>query len=88
VEAVTTREVEWDDEQQAMMLALAEYRDSVHEACGGYLPDTTAAEADGQYVADIPSRCHLCTARAIAAEPYFKDDHPQPHALLFPVRRK
>lgn len=71
------------------MLALAEYRSMVHDACGGYLPDTTAPDADEGYRADEPLRCHLCTARAQAAAAYLAGPHnPHPEALLWPVRRR
>lgn len=84
---MTTREVEWDEEQQAIMLALDLYRSLIHAPCGGYLPDTTAAEA--VYKADIPVRCKLCTALAEAHTDHMKAPHaPHPEALLWPVRRR
>jgi hypothetical protein len=88
VRAVTTSEPAWDEQSQAEMLALAEYRAMVHDACGGYLPDTTAADADEAYRAEKPVRCHLCTARAQAHAAYMEAPSPHPEALLWPVRRK
>ena len=78
--------MEWDEEQQATMLALAMVRQATCDGCGGHLPDTTAPEAEGAYVADAPLRCHCCTAIAIKAEQY--RDAAQAHTLRFPSRRK
>lgn len=54
--------------------------------CGGYLPETTAADADEGYVADIPIRCHRCTAVAVQVNAYRDAQHP--HALRFPAHRR
>lgn len=86
VQAITVREAEWDEHQQALMLALAEYQSLVHHTCGGYLPETTAADNEGGYVATAPRRCHKCTAIEQTRVNY--RESPQPQALLFPVERK
>lgn len=78
--------MEWDEDQQALMLALGVYRDLIHEPCGGWLPETTAPDAEDAYQVDTPHRCHLCTARAVVAERYRESQHPQ--ALMFPATRK
>lgn len=83
---VTRREPEWDDEQRAWMDAWLLYKSGVHEACGHYLPDSTATEAEDGYVAELPIRCHACTARARAFTRYSESQHVE--ALLFPVKRK
>lgn len=87
--ATTIRESEWDDPQRDLMLALALYEAQVHEPCGGYLPDTTAADADDRYAAAPPVRCHLCTARMQAHHAHVTSPHaPHPEALLWPIRRR
>lgn len=68
------------------MLALDAYEASVCDGCGGYLPETTAAEADEGYTVGTPIRCHRCTAIAQKAEAYGETKHS--HALRFPARRK
>ncbi len=83
--AVTRREVEWDDDQQAWMLALAEYRAQTCSGCGGYLPDTTHPDRalDG-YVAGPPVRCGGCTALHREFPMYEKAEQPQ--ALRFGIQ--
>jgi len=68
------------------MLALGLFRQMTCDGCGGHLPDTTAPDADGAYVAELPIRCHRCTAIAQRAEEY--RDAPHAHVLRFPTRRK
>lgn len=68
------------------MLALGLYRSLLHEACGGYLPDTTARSAEDSYSARDAIRCHLCTTRLQAAVRY--SDSPQPQALMISVTQR
>jgi hypothetical protein len=86
VASTTVREPEWDEEQQALMLALHVWRSNIHEPCGSYLPDAASAEAENSYESELPVRCHVCTERARAYARYSESQHPE--ALLFPVRRK
>lgn len=86
VRTVVHREPEWDDQERGWMLAWLLYKSNVHEACGHWLPDSTAPEADEGYVVDEAVRCHACTARAQAYKRY--EDTPNPEALLFPARRR
>ena len=88
VASTTVREAEWDAEQQAWMVALGVYRSQIHEPCGGYLPETTAADAEDGYQADLPIRCHLCTARLRQYGKYQDSSTPQIDALLWPVVRR
>ena len=88
VRSVTRREAEWDDEQAAWMLALAEYRTNLHSECGGYLPETTAPGAEDGYRAEPPVRCHLCTERGRAVAAFADGGGKQMEALLWPVRRR
>lgn len=83
---VVRREPEWDDESRGWVQAWLSYKANVHEACGHYLPDSTAAEADDGYEVELAVRCHACTARAEAYARYSETRHPE--ALLFPTRRK
>ena len=62
VKSVTTREVEWDPDQQALILALAEYRKQICEGCNGYLPETTVPANEGRYDVVGPFLCHSCEA--------------------------
>lgn len=68
------------------MVALATYRADQCPGCSGQLTETTAADAEHRYVADLPHRCHRCTAIAIKQGEY--KDAPHPHALLYPVRTR
>lgn len=86
IRTVTRREAEWDDHERAWMDAWLLYRSNVHDACGHYLPDSTAGEDD--WVADKPIRCHACTARAAAYKRIEAAGNQYPEALLFPVKKK
>jgi hypothetical protein len=88
VRTVTRREPEWDEEERAWILALLTYRSQIHEACGHYLPDSAAPEAEGEYVAQLPIRCHACTARAQMYSRVEAAGNQHITALLFPVKRK
>lgn len=86
IRTVTCREPEWDEEERAWMLAWLTYDANVHEACGHYLPDSTALEGDEGYEVPEAIRCHACTARVQAFARY--SESPAPEALLFPARRR
>lgn len=79
------REVEWDADERAWMLALHLYRSQVGP-CGHYLPRTAAADAEYRYFSPEPDRCHACTAIGEQAKAY--TESPQPQALLFHAERK
>jgi len=85
IRTVVTREVEWDDEQVAWMLALTLYRSQLGP-CGHYMPHATADDAEERYVSPEPRRCHACTAAGVRAESY--KDSPQPQALLYHAERR
>ena len=78
VRSVHTREVEWDQDQQALILALAEYRAETCDQCGGYLPETTLKANEGHYEAVGPFMCHSCEAlgRAKAAKAEARRKNP------------
>jgi hypothetical protein len=67
------------------MLALGVYRARLGP-CGHYLPETTGPDAEDRYTADVPMRCHACTAVAQRAHLYRDDPHPQ--ALLYHAERR
>lgn len=81
----TIREVEWDEEQQAWMLALLLYRSQLGP-CGHYLPHTAAPDAEERYFSPEPDRCHACTAVGATSRAYM--DSPQAQALLFHAERR
>lgn len=80
---VTTVEPEWDDESRAYAVALLAYEADTCPNCRAPLHETTAAENEGRYRADLPMRCHKCTAISERSEGYRDTAHS--HALLFPV---
>lgn len=82
---VVTRDVEWDRDEQALMLALDLYEAQLL-GCGHYRPHATAEDAEGAYRVPPPTRCHICTIIAAARDAYRGSDHPE--ALhFFPERR-
>lgn len=67
------------------MVALALYRGDLH-TCGQPLSETTAPDAEGNYVAELPLRCHACDAIDLKQEDY--KDVKRPGALLWRARRR
>lgn len=53
--------------------------------CGDSLAETTDPANSQAYVAEVPVRCHKCTARYEQAA-HYADQPRDPRALLFPVR--
>ena len=82
-------ETEWDQPEQAWMLALDEYEAGLCEGCGHELKDTIppASEPEDWYVAP-PLRCSACTLVAIEQEGYAQAKTKQMHALRWRVQRK
>ncbi len=76
--SVTTREVEWDDDQQALILALALYRREHCDQCGGYLPETTDKANEYGYEAVGPFMCHSCEAMGKARDESVKAHEKNP----------
>jgi len=100
VRTVVTRETEWDDQQQAWMLALAVYRAGLCHRCGGELDETASPlldpnNRDGthRYEPRPPKRCHRCTALMGSEKTYHatgKDGSyitPHPGALIHQVEK-
>jgi hypothetical protein len=93
VRSTATREPEWTEQDQAEVLALAEYRESLCTCCG--LPK---AEVDARQVheRDAPRFVvtrHFCWARRTLAEtqaafykPHEKNPRPEHAALQWSVR--
>jgi hypothetical protein len=75
VEAITTTEPEWDDDQRAAVEALLAYEASLCPGCRQVWAEVTAPEAEGRFVPDAPIRCHYCTARAQGEAIYAGSDH-------------
>jgi hypothetical protein len=77
-------EVEWDDDEQTLMLALALYEEQLCPS-GHWLPESAAREAEGKYRGRT-SLCHACAA--VAVEVKRLKDHETPAALLFGAERE
>lgn len=59
---MTTREAEWDPQQQALILALAQHRQETCDGCGGHLPETTDPANEARYDVVGPFLCFRCEA--------------------------
>lgn len=81
---VSTTETEWDDTQQAWMIAYHLYEADRCSGCGGRWSETTDRKNEEAYVTEA-IRCHSCTARAIAHEA--AQNVHQPSAVYRIVRR-
>lgn len=80
---MTTTETEWDEEQQALIVALALWHDTRCRRCGGDLRETASPGMEGGYTPLPPLRCHRCTALSAVEERYRSNSHP--HALMHRV---
>jgi hypothetical protein len=69
------------------MQALALIEAEECSGCGGWLPETTAPEATGEYVAR-GTRCHRCTSIDEAIDRVHRDKEPHPRALLWAAERR
>lgn len=93
VRAVTTREVEWDEQQQAWALAWQLEQATRCPVCGGD-PDECqdpASDPDNAQNARVwktsyPRRCYRTTSMAVRAEQYASSKHS--HALMYQPRRE
>jgi hypothetical protein len=79
VRTVVTREAEWDEEQQSLMLALAVYEAQLCPS-GHWLPQAADPSNEERY-RGLNTRCHACTA--VAQEVVRLQENPHPTALLF-----
>lgn len=87
VRTVSTPEVEWDDDERAWMLALAELEAQSCDGCGGWLAVTTDVKMSDGYVAEHPLRCHRCEALAVRRKAV--REKPNPEAFtVWPVRER
>lgn len=83
---VTRREAEWDDAERGKFLAWAQHKALTCTGCGGWLPETTVADAT-DYEVPPPHRCAGCTQLSIVQKSREKDD-AQPQALRWSVHRR
>jgi hypothetical protein len=88
IRSVTRREAEWDEYEQALMLALGEYRSLTCESCHGWLPDTTAPEPERGHRWRVTAGppCQACVAVDITATAAAKGDK-QAHLRRWRVER-
>lgn len=67
-------------------LGLTEYEDGLCSGCGQPMHETMDPDNERRWLADLPIRCHACTAREKRAKEY--DEATAPGALRYPVRLK
>jgi len=79
-------EVEWDETEQAWMLALAMYRETRCPGCGGDLNVTTQSEHERQYKPELPLQCFRCVAFGRSNDAYA--DQPYPGSLVHLVPQR
>lgn len=74
----------WSEEDLAWAMAQAAEDAERCTGCGLPLSETTDPDAEGEYEAPLPTRCHACTALEKRREEYTGS----PPGLLFHVVRK
>jgi len=79
-------EPEWDEREQAWMLALAQYRATRCPQCSGDLAVTTAPENEEKFKAEPPMQCFRCLAFSRSHEEYREEKHPLSLLHLVPRR--
>lgn len=62
VRSVETMEPEWTDEDRTMAMELQDYEAGLCPGCRYPMAETTAPENEFAYQAELPLRCHRCTA--------------------------
>jgi NAD-dependent SIR2 family protein deacetylase len=78
--------VEWDEHEQALILALAEYKSSLCPRCHGDMEETTDPAHEDRYVPKLPIRCHRCDGLIRSENAYTeKAGTDRPAALLHQV---
>jgi hypothetical protein len=87
--------VEWDDEERAWILALADYEANQCGGCGGQIDETTSKVHEDHWVVPPPVRCFKCTELARAQAPFREVNKntgkplvPHSHALLWQVTKQ
>lgn len=80
---MTTREPEWDEQERAWFLALAQYEAGLCPLCGRHVSICTAPGAEGRIHVPPPTRCHVTTAIERAREPYKGGKARYAGALMF-----
>lgn len=95
VRSVTTTEPEWSEQDQAWLLALQMWRDSLCQRCGGHGAETTNPANDrnnpqalGIYRALPPIECHRCTALMTVEREYLDDKRGLIHRVQLKPRRQ
>jgi hypothetical protein len=90
VRSTTRREPEFNEEDRAWFLALAECRALTCGGCGQWLPESTDSDAEDYFI-DQPYRCGACTAMSIAQETYtrgYNGRNPHMQATKWSAERR
>jgi hypothetical protein len=74
-------ESEWDDREQALVLAMAAYKAGLCDLCGSPIEECTDPMNEGKYKPEGPIRCHKTTAIAVAGKK-IDPKVPHPEALM------
>lgn len=77
------RETEWDEEQQALMLALHLWRARLCPVCGGDPAECQDNSRQSSWSVPPPQRCHRQTTLLKAAATYQDGNTPHPGALMY-----
>lgn len=86
VRSVTTREAEWDEQERAWMLSLAEHESGLCPLCGRPMSVCTDPASEGRWSSAPPTRCYATTTVMKARKPY-DEKSDEPRALLFSAVR-
>lgn len=81
-------ESEWDETEQAWMLALKEYKATRCPLCGRSLAVCTDPANEFKFKAQPPTRCHDTTQRQVMAEKYAKGETRNAGALMYRTELK
>lgn len=79
-------EPEWDETEQAWMLALGLYRETRCPGCGGNLAVTTKPEYEDKYKAELALQCFRCVGFGRSHDRY--GDQPYPGSLIHRVPQR
>lgn len=80
--------MEWDEQEQGWMLALALHEENRCPGCGGDINVTTDPKNEDGYRHQPPLQCFRCVAFSQAHQAYAEQPHPLSLIHLVPARPK
>lgn len=85
VAAETTEAPEWTQDDVNGAFSLQQYEAGLCPTCKHPMAETADPAHEFAYHAELPIRCHRCTAQERASEAYQKANNPNPRSVFIPI---